>query len=361
MQEREFYINGNFLEQIEPHLTSKSLSDDLRSYLVELRHYIVGLSAENYNNYKRDCVSIKEENVPLSSGVFLEELDQILGAKSGDRAMYYLKRLYKGLSSPAKTKKHNEINMNRWKEYNDIKTDSLWLLERDNDSLHDASYHGNFVPEIPRQMIKRYTKVGGRVLENFAGYGTTLIEAIKLKREWVGIDLNEKCIERSNDIIRQMKPSYPAEIIFGDALTVDYSKLVENKEKFDLCILHPPYHDIIKFTDKAEDLSNMSLFDFSRAFSNLISKIYPVLQEGGFLVLVIGDKYQNGEVIPMGFDLMRATLDAHHAFFKLKSVIVKDFGRTKAKRDKEDLWKFRALNGDFCTFNHEYIFVFQSL
>lgn len=30
--------------------------------------------------------------------------------------------------------------------------------KRDNSGVHNASYHGNFVPQIPNQLFRRYTK-----------------------------------------------------------------------------------------------------------------------------------------------------------------------------------------------------------
>lgn len=55
--------------------------------------------------------------------------------------------------------KYNDIDMSKWKEYEDVLTDSLWIFnKRDNSGVHTAGYHGNFVPQIPNQLFKRYTK-----------------------------------------------------------------------------------------------------------------------------------------------------------------------------------------------------------
>ena len=59
--------------------------------------------------------------------------------------------------------KYNDIDMSKWKEYNDIKTDSLWIIEkRDNSGAHSGHYHGNFIPQIPHQLFSRYTKKGDK-------------------------------------------------------------------------------------------------------------------------------------------------------------------------------------------------------
>lgn len=52
------------------------------------------------------------------------------------------------------------------------------------------SYHAKFIPEVPNEFIKKYSKEGDYVLDPFCGSGTTLLEALLLKRYSVGVDLN---------------------------------------------------------------------------------------------------------------------------------------------------------------------------
>jgi len=71
----------------------------------------------------------------------------------------------------------NDIDINQWKAYDEIITDSLWLIgSRDKSGAHTAELHGNFIPQIPHQAMLRYTKRGEVVLDTFLGSGTTLIE-----------------------------------------------------------------------------------------------------------------------------------------------------------------------------------------
>jgi len=112
----------------------------------------------------------------LNREVLLEELNQIEESQTLGRARYYLDRLKKGISE-LKTGRINDINLNRWKEYSEIITDSLWILGRRDDSgVHAAWYWGNFMPQIPRQAMKRYTKKGDLIFDTFEGCVITLIE-----------------------------------------------------------------------------------------------------------------------------------------------------------------------------------------
>jgi hypothetical protein len=75
-----------------------------------------------------------------------EEFDQICGAQTLDRARYYVDRLIKSITE-VRTSAINDINLNRWKEYEDIQTDSLWLVaNRERGGAHSARYWGNRFP-----------------------------------------------------------------------------------------------------------------------------------------------------------------------------------------------------------------------
>src|SRR5918994_598013 len=80
----------------------------------------------------------------------------------------------------------------------DLIVESLWLLgARDRSSSHAGDYWGNFVPQIPNQILRRFTKEGDWVVDLFSGMGTTLIECRKLGRNGVGVELNPSVAERS--------------------------------------------------------------------------------------------------------------------------------------------------------------------
>lgn len=301
------------------------------------------------------------ENIEISIEYLLLELEQIQNSLTLERAIYYIERLEKGITT-IKTSQINDINLNRWKEYDHILTDSLWIIDkRDSSGTHSAGYWGNFIPQIPNQMMKRYTKKGDWVLDTFAGCGTTLIEAQRLGRNCIGVELQENIKEKAAQFVLSEPNKYSTswEIFNDDSATIDYKKVLEslNIKSVQLVIMHPPYFDIIKFSDDIRDLSNAdSVISFLAMLKKVAINAASILNKGRYLVLVIGDKYSNGDWIPLGFLAMNEILNLG---FSLKSIVVKNFEETTGKRSQKDLWRYRALVGGFYIFKHEYIFILK--
>ncbi|MBS8122220.1 TRM11 family SAM-dependent methyltransferase [Candidatus Vampirococcus lugosii] len=260
--------------------------------------------------------------------------------------------------------KFNDLDLNNgnWKKYEDILTDSLWIInERDKSGKHSNFYHGNFVPQIPYQLIKRYTKKGGWVLDLFLGSGTTAIECEKLERNIIGIDLKEELVARAKELIASDK--IQKHFGLGDSgseeTKKDIQKILKHHKKtgVDLVLLHPPYFDIIKFSEDKKDLSNAgNLQDFLNMFHNVLQNSFELLKSGGYMGVVIGDKYANSEWIPLGFQCMN---EAQKVGFKLKSIIVKNMEGNRGKIGSGGIWRYRALNSDYYIFKHEYILIFK--
>ena len=288
-------------------------------------------------------------------------LQQIEESKTLKRAHYYVERLRRGVEH-TKTSGCNDVNLYRWQEYEDILTDSLWLMDkRDRSGVHNAGYWGNFVPQIPQQLLSRYTKAGEWVLDPFMGSGTTLIECQRLGRHGLGIDLQSVMTERARELVEAEDNPAQVKLRFqvGDSRTIDYSELLarEGVAGVQFVMLHPPYHDIIRFSQDERCLSNSaSVDDFLHGFGEVTQNALKVLDKGRYLAIVIGDKYSDSEWVPLGFRCMQVV---ESLGCTLKSIVVKNFEATAGKRQTTELWRYRALAGGFYVFKHEYIFIMQ--
>lgn len=257
--------------------------------------------------------------------------------------------------------KFNDVDLEKWKE-SEIWTDSLWIInERDKSGKHSNFYHGNFVPQIPRQLILRYSKENDLIFDPFLGSGTTAYECETLKRNFVGIEIQKELVEKVQNNLE--KTNKIAKVFCGDSSKKEIFEEIkhflkdEKENKVQLAILHPPYADIVKFSNLEGDLSNKkSLKEFLESFSLVLENSKDLIKKDGYLAIVIGDKYSSGQWIPLGFYCMNK---AQKCGLTLKSVIVKNMEGNRAKINKEGIWRYRALASDYYIFKHEYIFIFK--
>lgn len=261
--------------------------------------------------------------------------------------------------------KFNDIDLENWRE-SDINTDSLWLIgERDKTGKHTNFYHGNFIPQIPYQLLSRYTKRGDVVLEPFMGSGTTLFECEKLGRRYIGLDINPEMIEYVSaqvDLFTNERQYFVGKCNSTDLNEVEIcakeglKKLGTTSVQF--LLMHPPYLDIVKFTEDPNDLSRIGdLKDFLSKFKNVCENSLRFLDKNRYFGIVIGDVYKNSEVVPLGFYVMDMIKRSFKV--KLKGIIVKNIEGNRGKIGQNSIWKIRALRSDYFIFKHEYIFVFK--
>jgi len=238
--------------------------------------------------------------------------------------------------------------------------DSLWLFPRRGEG-GDSKYHGAFIPQVVEYLLHRYTKPGDWVLDPFAGSGTTIDVCKRLDRNVLATDLvpdredilqadakrlliSGKYIGLDDELGGQMIPSIEWDSCGG-------------RFKFDLTILHPPYADIIQFSDHPDDLSNCpDLPTYLEEMWKVAVNIDQYVKVGGYIALVLGDIYKSSQVIPLAFlvmDQWRTLLPYH-----LKAIYIKDI-QGNIKDNTANLWRYRHLKYGTNTFKHEYIFVFR--
>lgn len=263
---------------------------------------------------------------------------------------------------------YNDLDLSDWKAYlereeDEIWTDSLWLIpSRARGNGHVLEYHGNFVPQIATQAFLRFSKKDDVVLDLFLGSGTSAVEALRLKRRCIGVELKPELAEH----VRQKagEETDRVAVLCGDSAAPETGAAVREalarwgRERADLLMLHPPYADIIRFSEREECLSNAATTEaFLGQFRKVAEQGHGLLRPGRFAVLVIGDKYENGALVPLGFECMRVM---NEIGFRTRSIVVKNIeGNEVGKGQRNNLWRYRALRGGFYLFKHEYVMIFD--
>lgn len=189
------------------------------------------------------------------------------------------------------------------------------------------------------------------VLDQFVGGGTTLVEAKLLNRNIVGVDINDVALARCREKIDFEHEGATGNVYIhkGDARHLDFVQ----DESIDLICTHPPYADIIKYSDGIEgDLSQLKVKDFLEEMRAVANESYRVLKKDKFCAILMGDTRQKGHMIPMSFDVMRIFEDAG---FKLKELIIKEQHNCRAT----GYWKTSSAKYNFLLIAHEYLFVFR--
>ncbi|MBO5316126.1 MAG: methyltransferase domain-containing protein [Clostridia bacterium] len=234
----------------------------------------------------------------------------------------------------------------------ELEMTSHWSFPKRGDwATHDAKWRGNWSPYIPRNVILRYSQEGDLVLDQFAGGGTTLVEAKLLNRNIIGVDVNDVALERCREKVDFEYGGAKGEVHIhkGDARNLDFIP----SDSIDLICTHPPYADIIRYSDDIEnDLSHLNMKAFLPEIHKVAEEAYRVLKNDKYCVVLMGDIRKKGMVQPLAFETMTMF---QLAGFKLKEIVIKEQHNCQAT----GYWKTNSIKYNFLLLAHEYLFVFK--
>ncbi|WP_028308685.1 TRM11 family SAM-dependent methyltransferase [Desulfitibacter alkalitolerans] len=233
----------------------------------------------------------------------------------------------------------------------ELQTNTVWSFpDRGNWATHNSKYRGNWSPYIPRNLILRYSKEGDTILDQFAGSGTTLIEAKLLNRNCIGVDINAVSIElcRENTDFERENCGHVT-IKRGDARDLSFI----NDKSIDFICTHPPYANIIKYSnDIIGDLSCYEVGDFLKEMKKVAAECYRILKEDKYCAILIGDTRKKGHIVPIGFEVMKVF---EAIGLKIKEIIIKE----QHNCTSTCYWRNKSTKYNFLLLAHEYLFVFK--
>lgn len=234
-------------------------------------------------------------------------------------------------------------------------TTSVWsFAERGNWGHHNGAYRGNWSPHVPRNLILQYTAPGELVLDPMVGGGTTLVECLLLGRNGIGVDVNPEALLLAMSNMRTALPlakeGVRASLYHGDAR--DLEDVAD--DSIDLVTLHPPYADIIRYSEGRikKDLSSIcDLNEFFGEIHDVAKECLRVLRPGRHCAVLMGDTRRRAHLVPLSFRLLQEFLDVGYI---VREHVIKLQWNTTSERT--------TLAGKKCSFYklaHENLFVFR--
>jgi len=244
----------------------------------------------------------------------------------------------------------------------ELETTTVWSFpERGRWATHylNSKYRGNWAPQVPRNLILRYSNQGDTVLDAFVGSGTTLIECKLTGRNGIGVDINKDALMLAVDRLRfdSVSPDFPKstqKLYLGDARKLNLIK----DNSIDFIATHPPYANIIGYTKNSNhkeegDLSRVrSVKEFTEEMKKVALEFYRVLKPGSCCAILMGDTRRYKHQVPISFRTMQSFLDVG---FIIKEHIIK----IQHKTTTAPLWKSMSIKNNFLLLMHEHLFVFR--
>jgi len=191
----------------------------------------------------------------------------------------------------------------------------------------DSRYRGNCSGHLVKDLILRFNCQS--VFDPAEGSETVrdVVEGINhyLRR---GIDYEGRDLNKGWDILSRPLP----------------------EKQFDLVWYHPPYWNIIRYSDNPQDLSTCpTLEEFECKLNQSVERLYRVVRPSGILAILIGDKRKEG---------------TYYALFK-SLLLNRNIGQLKATIIKvqhncfSDRVIYSSRNPFMIPIKHEYCLVFQ--
>jgi len=163
----------------------------------------------------------------------------------------------------------------------------------------DHKYPGNCSGHLIKELVTHFG--ARRVLDPAAGSGTTGDVCLEL-----GVDCLQRDLRDGFDVLSSNIPS-----------------------GFDFVFFHPPYWNIIRYSDDPRDLSNISKYtDFIESLARACKRLLKTLEpNGGHLVVLLGDVRKRGKYYFIFRDLIAKLGEPDYPILIKAQHNVKSFGR----------------------------------
>ena len=220
--------------------------------------------------------------------------------------------------------KLNDLDSKRW-----LKFQKSWFIHNPPPRKRGVLVHPAKFPEtMAQEFIEFFTKQGESVLDPMAGTGSTLVAALRAKRNSYGIELNPKYAEIAKQIIEEERASLggsvsnlQSQVINGDASQITNYQL----PRIDYVLTSPPYWDMlhargaetqkkrraseeldVHYSDDPNDLGNIEDYQaFLEKLVDIYKGLKPLLREKAYLTIIVKNVKKGGKIYPLAWDIAR--------------------------------------------------------
>lgn len=257
----------------------------------------------------------------------------------------------------SKAKLLSKLDHDEWLEF----TRSVWRFKEVESNVKTGVHPAQFSAVIPYRCIKMYSFVGDTVLDPMVGVGTTLVEAKRLRRKSIGVDINFDIVKiaKENTSSTNLKSkNYNPIIKKGDARNLSFI----SNNTIDLIILHPPYFNAIKISRLKDDLSNFENNQYDKFLGEMkkvFSEMRRVLKNDRVLAIFTGDVMRkvDGETktFPLHSDYIQILTNMQFSLWDTFIVETK----IKKKGGKPMMGSYPYPHKLFSQFAHNYLLIFR--
>jgi len=222
----------------------------------------------------------------------------------------------------------NNLDPKTW-----LKFQKSWFIHTPPPRKKGVIRHPAKFPEtLAQDFIEFFTKEGQTILDPMVGTGSSLVAALRSGRNSIGIELNQKYVDITNqvvgderEVLGEAAEHLTCNVIQGNALHIAKYFEESGLPAVDYVLTSPPYWDMLhakgaqtqkkrrtnseldlQYSDDREDLGNIHDYDqFLEKLIEIYVALKPCIVPRGYITIIVKNIKKGGKIFPLAWDLAR--------------------------------------------------------
>jgi DNA modification methylase len=230
--------------------------------------------------------------------------------------------------------KLNDLDPKTW-----LKFQKSWFVHNPPSRRKEVLRHPAKYPEtLVQEFIEFFTRSGQTILDPMVGTGSSLVAALRSRRNSFGIELNADYAGIASQVVAEeaarlgeAATGLTAQVIPGNAERI--AEYVETYQipPIDYVITSPPYWNMLRargfetqkkrshaadldvfYSDDPDDLGNIDDYQtFLQRLASIYTALKPFLRQRAYLTIIVKNVKKGGKVYPLAWDLARLLSDCY--------------------------------------------------